>query len=191
MSENTFNYIKTYYNSIPNILCDEIINLFEKSNTKYEGITLGGLNKDINDTTDLNIPTNDDVWLNINKYLNDEISRRLQDYINDVKNVLICRNFHIFDKYLIQKYTKNVGKYIEHTDDSYSEKYNSNRYITFIWYLNDVNKGGETLFWGDYKITPKKGKLVLFPSLWCFPHKGNIPLSNDKYIITGWLYLNC
>jgi hypothetical protein len=24
--------------------------------------------------------------------------------------------------------------------------------------------------------------------VWCFPHRGNIPISSDKYIITGWLY---
>ena len=62
------------------------------------------------------------------------------------------------------------------------------RHITFIWYLNDVNDGGETAFDGIYKIRPKSGKLVLFPASWTYPHCGKMPLSSDKYIITGWIY---
>ena len=61
------------------------------------------------------------------------------------------------------------------------------RMITYLWYLNDVDKGGETEFWGTYKVKPEAGKLILFPATWSYPHCGNIPISNAKYIITGWL----
>jgi hypothetical protein len=60
------------------------------------------------------------------------------------------------------------------------------RLLTFIWYLNDVTDGGETEFING-KIKPKTGKLLIFPSSWNYYHKGNMPLSNDKYIITGWI----
>jgi hypothetical protein len=63
------------------------------------------------------------------------------------------------------------------------------RVITYLWYLNDVNDGGETEFCGDFKVKPRAGKLVLFPASWCYPHKGIMPLSNNKYIITGWLHI--
>jgi hypothetical protein len=58
-----------------------------------------------------------------------------------------------------------------------------------MWYLNDVNEGGETLFFEKYSIKPQKGKIVIFPAEWFFQHKGKIPISNDKYIITGWIYI--
>ena len=185
-STKELNYIKLYDNSIPYILCDEIIELFEKSNLKHEGITFNGLNKNIKDTIDLDIPNNE-IWLNINNFLNDELSRRLQNYIKNVEQTAFDKDMFIYQPYLIQKYKKNSGKYIEHSDEYICKEINSYRCVTFIWYLNDVNKGGETVFWGDYKITPKKGRLIFFPALWCFPHKGNIPLSSDKYIITGWI----
>jgi hypothetical protein len=52
-----------------------------------------------------------------------------------------------------------------------------------------VNEGGETEFFnGRIKIKPEKGKLLLFPSTWTFMHKGNTPISSNKYIVTGWLY---
>jgi hypothetical protein len=55
--------------------------------------------------------------------------------------------------------------------------------------LNDVIEGGETDFFaGDIKIRPKKGTLIFFPSSWTYPHSGKMPMSSNKYIITGWLY---
>ena len=63
------------------------------------------------------------------------------------------------------------------------------RIITFLWYLNTVEEGGETEFFnGRISIKPEKGKLLLFPSTWTYIHRGNMPISNDKYILTGWIY---
>ena len=60
--------------------------------------------------------------------------------------------------------------------------------ITYIFYLNDVEEGGETEIRRKCKIKSKAGKLLLFPSCWTFPHRGVMPISDNKYIITGWLY---
>jgi hypothetical protein len=57
-----------------------------------------------------------------------------------------------------------------------------------MWYLNDVEEGGETEFFGNYKIKPETGKFVLFPATWTYPHAALVPRSGDKYIITGWFY---
>ena len=106
---------------------------------------------------------------------------------HDVGFKILGGSLH-FDHFMIQKYKKNKGKYIYHDDfhcDSVKDRY---RVITFIWYLNNIDEGGETEFWGDYKIKPKKGKLIFFPACWCFPHRGKTPISDDKYIITGWFY---
>ena len=79
---------------------------------------------------------------------------------------------------------------VENDDFVIDEKKKKYRVITFIWYLNNVEEGGETEFWKDYNIKPTTGKLVLFPASWTFPHRGKMPISDDKYIITGWIYLN-
>ena len=93
--------------------------------------------------------------------------------------------------YQIQKYKKNEGRYIFHSDDeiTYDEKNGQIGYrtVTFIFYLNDVEEGGETTF-PEFQVKPKKGSLLLFPATWNYIHSANIPKSSDKYIITGWIY---
>ena len=55
-------------------------------------------------------------------------------------------------------------------------------------YLNDVDDGGETEFYHQkIKINPEKGKLAIFPTYWTHHHKGNPPISNNKYILNNWI----
>ena len=63
------------------------------------------------------------------------------------------------------------------------------RFISFLWYLNDVEEGGQTLFHGK-EVKPKKGRLVIFPPLWLFPHMGTEPISNTKYVMSSYLRYN-
>ena len=49
------------------------------------------------------------------------------------------------------------------------------------------SKGGETEFPDlDLTISPECGKLLVFPSIWTYLHRGNVPISNDKYILGSY-----
>lgn len=62
------------------------------------------------------------------------------------------------------------------------------RLLFFIYYLNDVEAGGETEFlFQDVRIQPRKGKLIIAPAGFTHTHRGNIPQSGDKYIVSSWL----
>ena len=64
----------------------------------------------------------------------------------------------------------------------------SNRMIAWILYLNDVDHGGETEFlYQKRRISAKQGRLVIWPTAFTHTHRGNPPLSGNKYILTGWL----
>jgi hypothetical protein len=193
-------FIYEIKNSIPDELCDDIINMYELEDNKYGGLVFGGLIKEIKDTTDLLIPKNEKRWERLEKSLYDALSVGFKEYTTflnkeDYKsknrnyNILEFTNFHI-QNFMIQKYKKCEGKYVYHNDFSADYENKCYRIITFIWYLNDVTEGGETEFWGNYTVKPEKGKLVLFPASWCYPHRGKMPISNDKYIITNWFYIN-
>jgi Rps23 Pro-64 3,4-dihydroxylase Tpa1-like proline 4-hydroxylase len=181
-------------------LCNRIIELYENEENKYEGVTRGGLNKSVKDTTDFVIPydaSSNMDWLNINDILYNELNKNLHKYIVKIRQYLNNETYILFDAkcltenlFMIQKYIKNRGHYIYHNDASFEPDRTKYRVLTYLWYLNDITEGGETEFWGNYKIKPTAGKLLIFPSSWSFPHCGKMPISDNKYIITGWLYLN-
>ena len=65
------------------------------------------------------------------------------------------------------------------------------RTLVCMYYLNDVEEGGETEFYHQQlKFKPTRGSLVIFPAYFTHLHKGHIPISNDKYIINIWLMKN-
>jgi hypothetical protein len=64
----------------------------------------------------------------------------------------------------------------------------TNRYLVFLWYLNDVADGGETEFCDlGLRVQARRGRLLMFPPYWMFQHAGRAPRSNDKYIVSTYL----
>ena len=62
------------------------------------------------------------------------------------------------------------------------------RFMVFLWYLNDVEQGGETQFCDlGIKVAPRTGRLLMFPPYWMFQHAGLPPVSGDKYILSTYL----
>ena len=188
-------------------VCSDIIHYVEiEEDGKYEGVTGGGLRKDIKDTLDFQIcatnEKNKPHWNKIRDLLERELNINIKKYVKSINDAIIIDEensqdkYKVFDKFVsfdtiqIQRYTKMKGKYIYHQDFRADWETKKFRVITFLWYLNDVAEGGETEFWAKHRIKPEAGKLLLFPATWTYPHRGMMPISNDKYIITGWIYFH-
>jgi len=90
----------------------------------------------------------------------------------------------------VQRYETGKGGYPHwHSEIFADEKFEGlHRLVLWMYYLNDVPSGGETDFFFQKKsIRPKKGTVVIAPAGFTHTHRGNTPLSNDKYIATSWL----
>lgn len=188
-------------NSLSKQLCKLIIINYESEEKKRVGCTSHGVDVNHKFTTDFDIPNSGEKWEKVYKVLSDELDRNVKKYIFSLNNkiqesvkeekfqffvnrVLINRGF------MMQRYIKELGDFKYHDDFSmtFGKGRDEYRLITFIWYLNDVEDGGETEVFGKYRIKPEAGKILLFPASWTFPHRGIVPKSDNKYIITGWLY---
>jgi len=188
--------------SLTKELCNEIIELFEDEEySHYLGVTGGGFNPNVKRTIDFSLKNffeNDkNVLKHINKwekiifFLENELSRNIKKYLKGLNSKY---DTLFFDKkkfetngFLLHKYYKNDGKFDYH-NDSYFQN-GKHRVIVYLWYLNDVNEGGETEIFDNVFVKPEIGKLLFFPALWYYKHKGHIPISNNKYVVTGWFYL--
>ncbi len=93
----------------------------------------------------------------------------------------------------LQKYEQNEGGYHHwHSEVCPSpqdpECENMHRVLLWMYYLNDVEEGGETAFYyQDRMIKPRRGTFVVAPTSFTHTHKGHVPRSNDKYILTSWV----
>ena len=88
----------------------------------------------------------------------------------------------------LQKYKKDTGHYNAWHCEWMSDPSRSSimRTLITMLYLNDVDEGGKTEFYNQgLEVQPKAGRLVLFPAYFTHTHRGQTPLSNDKYIITS------
>ena len=90
----------------------------------------------------------------------------------------------------IQKYDARIGGYRHWHSEIYPDPdfEGLHRIILWMYYLNDVVDGGETEFYFQERaFQPTKGTMIIAPAGFTHTHRGNTPLSNDKYIATSWL----
>jgi hypothetical protein len=115
----------------------------------------------------------------INNYLNEA----LEEYCNHFESVRRISLRSTRQK--LQKTQKGGGYHNWHSEQENIDS--AVRVLTWSIYLNDVAEGGETEFlYQSKRIKARKGKILIFPSAFTHVHRGNPPLSGDKYILTGW-----
>jgi hypothetical protein len=93
-------------------------------------------------------------------------------------------SLHI-DAFNLQKTTPGQGYHTWHCEDAGMDR---NRKLVVMMYLNDGFEGGETEFLQQSRrITPRTGQVVIWPATFTHVHRGNPPLSGEKYIATSWV----
>lgn len=119
--------------------------------------------------------------------LNQQITSYVEDFETGMFGVEVGEQFPMSQAGIKIQMTKpSEGYHVWHCENSGFT--NRNRFLTWILYLNDIDEGGETEFIHlSERIKPKTGRLVIFPAGWTHAHRGNPPLSNTKYIATGWM----
>jgi hypothetical protein len=74
-------------------------------------------------------------------------------------------------------------RYRPHADDGPGH----NRIISALVYLNDVPEGGETEFiHHGVSVSPRQGRLIIFPSNYAYAHAAHPPASGIKYSAAFW-----
>jgi prolyl 4-hydroxylase len=176
--------IKVYENALDGDICDFLIDYFETSKDFQEKVecnrkpnfTQINLTQHKNKSKDV-----EDIHQNILKV----VLRYKEEYYTFIHKECFPES-NSFEEFRIKRYIPNSNEAFDtHVDVKDYES--SRRFLSFMFYLNDVDGGGKTCF-KDLTIIPKKGKLVVFPPLWMYPHYGEEPKSNKKYILSTYLH---
>lgn len=121
------------------------------------------------------------------------ITPEVLNMLDDPTVLQLVQQIYTLGTVNLQKYDRKVGGYHHFHSENYPsahdpEQKSLHRVLLFMYYLNDVREGGETEFYYQQrKLSPRKGQLVFAPSGFTHTHKGHVPSSNDKYILTSWV----
>ena len=191
------NFIGVFDNALSKEHCEELIKVYEDSVELNYAISRKDMGKE------KIYQDNNLVFVSSKTYVKDDIffdavQPAVQQFVNlawisyeeyaKKYGVLTSLASHRFyDSVKIQKTKPSEGYHVWHCE--HDERKNGSRLLLVMVYLNDVEEGGETEFITlNRLVKPEIGKVLCFPCNFMFPHKGNIPLSNDKYIVTAFVY---
>ncbi len=114
------------------------------------------------------------------------VDSSLAHYNRDVRLPIAIPNSKKFASPVMKRYRPGVAEQFQLHFDALNHV--ANRYLVLMWYLNDVEKGGETFFPQlNLGIAPRAGRLLMFPPYWMYQHEGRPPESGNKFIISTYL----
>ncbi|NCF28267.1 MAG: 2OG-Fe(II) oxygenase [Gammaproteobacteria bacterium] len=172
-------------NALPESLCKNMVERFEAAtDEQYQGHIGQTVSKDqsVKRSTDL-VVSGKEHWKDIDKELFQSLARAL----GSLRETYPYFGGAFKDMgYGIQRTLP--GEYYHWHIDGGSHSF-SHRQLVAIWYLNDVEgPGGETAFrYQEVTITPRTGKLIVFPPFWTHEHRGVTLERGVKYLATTWV----
>jgi hypothetical protein len=119
-------------------------------------------------------------------YFRELVSRQLQRYNADVDLPIALPDSPLLSPLILKRYRAGGEDRFQTHFDSINEV--CDRYLVFLWYLNDVAEGGQTWFPGlGCGVAPRAGRLLMFPPYWLYAHQGQPSPHEDKYILSTYL----
>jgi hypothetical protein len=183
------NFIGVFKNAFSNQYCDVVIQHFE--NCQKSGLTLNRTepSKSVADDSLLYLTSATSLNLVHSQELVTEFTARFSEYFSAyASNYPQLSTMHGLSVYSMKVQKTEIGQGFHAWHCESGDKQVVNRVLAYTLYLNDVADGGETEFlYQHHREKAEQGKLVIWPAGFTHTHRGNPPLTNTKYIITGWV----
>ena len=207
MAQEPLNYYtKTYPNFLDDELCDAYVQMFEET-----------MKKDADEVRDTSIcygpqvgvagqpicgscncqrmnPMGFDRFEHLNKLAMGKFVKIVEEYKRDVDlHEAQWPDEYGWEELRMKRFLVSDGgpdaeQFTDHVDVLSRE--GAKRFLILMVYLNDDFEDGETVFpiFND-SIKPEKGKILIFPPLWQYLHRGNPPTGNGyaKYFLMTYL----
>lgn len=182
---------------MPLTLCQMMIDRFEKhpeTQSNQHQVTTTGLglkhHKDEHShrlCTETNLIRHGNVWGDLYDGLKEATHHAVKRYKQDCPTAVFPEEYGL-EEFRLKRYDHTKDERFDYHVDVMSHK-SAKRFLVLFWYLNTVEKGGETFFpIMNLKVKPVQGTLLMFPPMWMYPHAGLKPLSNTKYIVGTYLH---
>lgn len=182
-------YVRVYDQALEAAFCAKLVDSFN-SLQRFQQVNGRTLRMGLEESawTELNITRLSDAGFT--GFFRAQIDETLERYNRDIGLTIPVPNSPKFSDLIMKRYRPNLGAENEERFQLHFDAVNhmANRYLVLLWYLNEVQSGGETRFPQlGLSITPRAGRLIVFPPYWMYQHEGLAPVSGDKYILSTYL----
>jgi hypothetical protein len=187
------NYIRVIDGVFDSEFCRHLIDQFEQG-SKYHKETPGKLIEldcyNARHNPKAWIPGNKNIWRGYDWTEDtDKIMARLKPELDQYRahwDKLNCLpNAYSAEGIRIKCYRPGEHEFKIHVDQATRES--SSRFIAVLIYLNDSEAGTEFPL-ENYLVQAREGRIVIFSPSWQFPHRGLMPMTETKYIMSTYLH---
>ena len=192
MKDNLKDYILHLDNWIPKNIINKSIKELSDNKTwvrhtyaDHRTLTHESINK--NKELDVCMGTN----LTYLKELMDLIWKALEKYIVIEKlGGDSFKGWKGFSAIRFNRYNKNqiMSKHCDHIQTLFSGEKRGIPILSIVGVLNDDYEGGEFVMFDDYEIKFKAGDLIIFPSVFLYPHLVKPIKKGIRYSFVSWCY---
>ena len=178
-------YVRVYDGDLARPLCARLIESFSALQ-RFQQYNGGKLRRGLEQSewTELNVTRLSDAGFLA--AFRTSIDRALARYNADIGLTIPIPNSPATSDLIMKRYRSGGTERFQLHFDAIHQF--ASRYLVLLWYLNDVEAGGETRFPQlDYAVRPQAGRLLMFPPYWMYQHEGVPPLAGEKYILSTYL----
>ena len=197
-----YNFVEVYDNAVDKQTCENIIKHFEEVKNAglstdrqlKEGVAKLTKDTDMYDLTETpDLLTSNSITSANDKLIFPTFKEAFWNCYNQyiTKYDLTQTTTHTLDGYVkIQKTVPGQGYHVWHWEQDSVQ--HGHRLLLVMLYLNDVEEGGETEFlYQGIRVKPKQGSIMICPGSFTHTHRGNPPLTGEKYVMNTWaVYIN-
>lgn len=176
-------------NIIPNKVCDHVIKIIENEIwVKHQWVDKNS-NRYSEKTKELSIYKGcQETQEILTPYINETGQRYIDayHYPGDKMTQIVDRFSTIrFNRYFPGEIMR---QHYDHIHSIFDGEAKGIPVLSIILNLNDNYSGGELYFWEDYNIKLKKGDIVMFPSVFLYPHGVKEVTDGVRYSGVSWAW---
>ncbi len=168
---------------IPKDTCKFVINTIKDQSWLKHSWSSDGKSAYSYPTNELDVlPITDDL----ENILNSFIFKSVKSYNHFIGKEKITQ-VNYFSPIRFNRYQKNqiMRQHCDHIKDLFE---GGIPILSIIINFNNDYEGGDLIFWDDYKVNLGEGDIVIFPSLFLFPHRVEKVTKNIRYSGVCWAW---
>lgn len=192
MKKNLSDYVKHYKSFLKNDLCKKTINelnKLEKSLWKehhfYDSLKKEYIKRSEDQELSILFSKN----ISTKEIIMKEIWNVIYDYVINLKFSWF-NSWQGYSEIRFNKYIKNkkMAEHCDHLHDLFDGEIKGIPILSVLGILNDNYEGGEFIMFENEKIKLSKGDLLIFPSVFLYPHRVEPVKKGTRYSFISWVY---